>query len=689
MTRVAATTNFPVSQLEISPAQVTSGGYPGGAFSPELFTLTLENTGGISLNWSLSNLPSWLTPSATNSVIPPYGSQNLMLALNENAELMPAGEHTVNLSFENCTGGGDIDVPFTLFIADEITCSGSLVELGPPPDVNNAYLDAHQCSLSVFIRPMKHIEVCAIGIQSTSTDPQVIVGRVYESDGFNRQTMIGEVWHPTVQNMEGFKLVPMDVTLKACHDYEIEFCLPSNVNYIYYDEAEFAYAFDVGGVIRITQGGSGGDYAGTRLPAIAIFGYNPRNRGYTVETDLLIYEIEGTEFAEQRGSGLFITAQDNLELCSAEFEANLPIGSHLKAWLWTAAGNVRQDFITEGHIRVGSTGMIRHEVPLHARLEYGQDYHIEFMFWDGGTYTYVDEGIIPIPFTSSDGAVLVRKGSYWGGESARLPQIWFNWSDFAASGVQFDLAKASDGIPPPYTSTNPLDHGMFMSTNVTQQVFGLGVKADIPEGSILFARVYNTIGAETPRRGSLASEGWIYTGKEGMQWHSIPLAIELRSSRFYDLSIVCSTVNEFDYWEDTSGLPYSPYGLYEVEDAEIAGSRSGTELIHMRIYACADEPTAVEEKIPSFTQLYLSPPIPNPAGGEVIFRYSMDQAGKADMALYDVLGRRVATVFSSRMLQSGPGSVAFNTTGLASGVYFVKLAVPGRAGVTQKMVVQR
>jgi hypothetical protein len=66
----------------------------------------------------------------------------------------------------------------------------------------------------------------------------------------------------------------------------------------------------------------------------------------------------------------------------------------------------------------------------------------------------------------------------------------------------------------------------------------------------------------------------------------------------------------------------------------------------------------------------------------------MDQAGTADMVLYDVLGRKVATVFSKRMLQAGPGSVEFNTTGLASGVYFMKLTVPGRAGISQKMVVQ-
>jgi hypothetical protein len=327
-------------------------------------------------------------------------------------------------------------------------------------------------------------------------------------------------------------------------------------------------------------------------------------------------------------------------------------------------------------------------VPLNARLEYGQDYHVEFMFWDGGTYTYVNEAGIVLPFTTGDGAVEVRKGSVWGGESALLTHIWLNWSHFASGGIQFDLAKVSDGVSAPYTSTNPLDHGAFITANVTQHVFGLGVKADIPPGGILFARIYNTQGTGTPSRGSLLSEGWIYTGREGMQWHYVPIALEVQSSQTYDFSFVCTAANEYGYWDDTSGLPYTPYGLYEVKNAEIAGSASGTELVHMRVYACDNELTAVEDNVPTFTQLYFSPPIPNPSGGEVLLRYSMDQAGMADMVLYDVLGRRVATVFSNRLLQAGPGSVEFNTAGLASGVYFVKLTVPGRAGISQKMVVQ-
>jgi len=684
-TRIAATTGLPESDLDISPESVSAGGPSGGSFTQETFNYTLENGGQTNLNWSLSNVPNWLTPSTASGIIPPYGFQNIMLILNVNAYNLPPGVYMADLAFENCTGSGSMVRRITLYIEEEITCPGALIEL--IPEGVSDILTAAECSLSVFIRPMKDVEVCGIGIRSYTEEPQMITGRVFESDGFNRQTLLGEVTYPTVYTMEMYKIVPMDLTLKACLDYEIEFSLPSSLTYLFYDEGDVTYPFDVDGVIRITEGGTGGSYLPTILPDIAVYGRSPCNRAVSRETNLLVDDPPlDTEFVDERGSGLYITAQENMELCSAEFEADLPKGSHLQAWVWTAAGNVRDDLLSEGHILVETTGMTRHEVPLHALLQYGEDYNIEFLFWDGGTYSYVDEAAITLPFASADGAVLVRKGSYWGTESARLPHIRLNWSDFASGGIPFDLAKASDGIPPPYSSTDPLDHGAFITTNVTQQVFGLGVRADIPPGSILYARVYST--GALMKRVSMLSEGWIYTAKEGMQWHDVPIAFEARSFHTYDVSIVCSTVNQFNYWDDTSGLPYAACGLYAVEDAEIAGSSSGTELIHMRIHACDNELTDVGEEVPSFTHLYLNPPIPNPSGGEVTVRYSLDQAGTGGLVLYDVLGRRVATVFQRRRLEAGPGTVQFDTRGLASGVYFMKLTVHGRAGVSQKLVVQ-
>jgi len=50
----------------------------------------------------------------------------------------------------------------------------------------------------------------------------------------------------------------------------------------------------------------------------------------------------------------------------------------------------------------------------------------------------------------------------------------------------------------------------------------------------------------------------------------------------------------------------------------------------MHVHTCGDDPTAVEDGVPLFTRLYLSPPVPNLAGGHVTLRHGLDQAGTAD-----------------------------------------------------------
>lgn len=684
MTRVANATGYVSSALVVTPNHYNTGGYPGGPFSQENMIFTLENTGYTNVNWRLGNIPYWLTPSDTNGIIPPFGSQNVMLSCNSQTALLSPGYHPASLEFDNCTGTGSTNRSINLYIEDEITCNGSLIELGPETAAYQPVEPTHNDSVSVFLTPLKDIDVCAIGIESNTYDPQSIAMRVYESDGFVRQSKLAEVWYPTVQSIQLAKILPVNLTFEACHDYEIEFTTNVGMSHYYYNEADFRYPFDVGGAIRVTEGGSGGDYNGTELPLIAVYGYSPSNPVTTHETNLFPESATGVTFEEEGAHGLYITPLENMELCSIDFEADLPRDSHLQAWLWEATGTTRNGYITEGHAYADTTGITRHTIPLHALLEYGQDYNIEVRFWDGAYYTHADEPAVTVPFTTSDGAVEVRKGAAAGAESIVLPHLWFHWDPFVSSGVPFDLAKTADGVPPPYSSTENLDHGAFVTTQASQHVFGLGVRADLPVGSILFARVYSVLKGG---RNLLRSEGWIYTSKEGMQWHDVPIAFESEEGRMYDLSFVCSTVNEFPYWDDTAGLPYTSYGLYDVVDAEIGGSRSGTELVHMRIHACDDQMTPVNGGVtPHFTPLALEPPVPNPAGGMVSFFFTMDKPCTADMAIYDVLGRRVAQVFSKRRFEAGPASTRFDASKLASGIYFLKLTTPA-SGVSRKMVV--
>jgi len=58
------------------------------------------------------------------------------------------------------------------------------------------------------------------------------------------------------------------------------------------------------------------------------------------------------------------------------------------------------------------------------------------------------------------------------------------------------------------------------------------------------------------------------------------------------------------------------------------------------------------------------------------------------VTVYDVLGRRVATLVDNARYPAGPAELAFDRGDLASGVYFVKLQTPTRS-LSRRMVLVR
>lgn len=85
--------------------------------------------------------------------------------------------------------------------------------------------------------------------------------------------------------------------------------------------------------------------------------------------------------------------------------------------------------------------------------------------------------------------------------------------------------------------------------------------------------------------------------------------------------------------------------------------------------------------------LRLDAPQPNPARAEAALRFVVPQAGEVELAVFDLLGRRVATPVAG-WLPAGPHRAALATTGLADGVYLMVLRV-GHEQQTQRLVVAR
>ncbi len=81
---------------------------------------------------------------------------------------------------------------------------------------------------------------------------------------------------------------------------------------------------------------------------------------------------------------------------------------------------------------------------------------------------------------------------------------------------------------------------------------------------------------------------------------------------------------------------------------------------------------------------------PNPFNPQTNIPVALPKESTIDLSVYDVLGKKVATVFSGKK-EAGRHLFRFNiqsVTGrhLGSGVYFYRLVIQGQAVVTKKMM---
>jgi len=88
----------------------------------------------------------------------------------------------------------------------------------------------------------------------------------------------------------------------------------------------------------------------------------------------------------------------------------------------------------------------------------------------------------------------------------------------------------------------------------------------------------------------------------------------------------------------------------------------------------------------------LSASRPNPFAGESRFSVSLDQAGDAEVAVFDINGRRVNRVFQGR-LSSGTTELSWNGrrddgTPAPSGIYFYRLSIQGRV-ISRRLILMR
>jgi hypothetical protein len=91
------------SALQVSPAtNIVAAGNPGGPFAPSSFQYQLSATTG-TVNYSISGVPSWLTPSSTSGNVSPSGTTVIFTV---NANSLAAGTYgPITITFTNSDTG--------------------------------------------------------------------------------------------------------------------------------------------------------------------------------------------------------------------------------------------------------------------------------------------------------------------------------------------------------------------------------------------------------------------------------------------------------------------------------------------------------------------------------------------------------------------------------------------------------
>jgi subtilisin family serine protease len=128
----------------------------------------------------------------------------------------------------------------------------------------------------------------------------------------------------------------------------------------------------------------------------------------------------------------------------------------------------------------------------------------------------------------------------------------------------------------------------------------------------------------------------------------------------------------------------APAGIYKVTVTHKNALFSGSQNYSLVVRGMHEtQATPVGATVPKFT---MSAPYPSPVTGTATIDFTMGQAGRVSIAVYDVAGRRVASLLDTTTQAAGKSSVLFNAHTLPSGVYFVKMQTASQT-LTKKITV--
>ncbi|MBS4027962.1 MAG: T9SS type A sorting domain-containing protein, partial [Ignavibacteriales bacterium] len=93
------------------------------------------------------------------------------------------------------------------------------------------------------------------------------------------------------------------------------------------------------------------------------------------------------------------------------------------------------------------------------------------------------------------------------------------------------------------------------------------------------------------------------------------------------------------------------------------------------------DPTMISRSLPEFEQqnstvaedFILNQNYPNPFNPQTAIRFVTNDAGVASLTVFDILGKKIATLLDNTEVEDGEHEIIFNASGLPSGIYYYRL----------------
>ena len=138
-------------------------------------------------------------------------------------------------------------------------------------------------------------------------------------------------------------------------------------------------------------------------------------------------------------------------------------------------------------------------------------------------------------------------------------------------------------------------------------------------------------------------------------------------------------------WDGTwSNYPFLSSGAVAVNS-----DPEGVFILCLEGAPCSNQSSVdVDEQVELPMHIALEPAYPNPFNPSTTLRFTLNEAADVKMTVTDALGRNVAELLNSTMLEVGSHSVSFRADGLPSGNYLVRLESKGLV-LTRQIVLMK